>query len=361
MPDNLVILAGEHAYRIIKDEGLNQERIKIMAGAAGGPKWLVLGGLDRAIITELFRGRKEPLQLIGSSIGSWRFAALAMKKPAAAIDRMEDAYTGQTYGKRATPGEVTHVSRNIIDQFIPAGREDEILKHPFIRLNVLTVRCRWPSSSEGRLTQRAGLSFAAAVNIIDRSLLNYQFQSVIFSDSRNERHIFTDRVFPSENIHLTAENLKTALLSSGSIPLVMNGVADISGAPFGIYRDGGMIYYHMDIPYGCGPGDIVLFPHYSNGIIPGWFDKYLPWRKGDRDNLKNILIVAPSGKFISGLPLQRIPDRDDFKRFRGKNDERIQYWKFIFQQAAGLGNEFLDSVTSGKIKDEVRPLYNFPV
>ena len=51
--------------------------VDVVAGAAGGPKWLVLCGLDRAIFTSWIMERTRPVHLLGSSVGAWRFAALA--------------------------------------------------------------------------------------------------------------------------------------------------------------------------------------------------------------------------------------------------------------------------------------------
>ncbi|MDX2452676.1 MAG: patatin-like phospholipase family protein, partial [Desulfosarcina sp.] len=90
--ERLVFLAGERALETIRSQGLGPDNVKVVAGAAGGPKWLILGHLDRVLFGSWFQGRRQPLHLLGSSIGSWRFAADSCTDPVAAIDRMEDAY-----------------------------------------------------------------------------------------------------------------------------------------------------------------------------------------------------------------------------------------------------------------------------
>ena len=81
LKEKLVFLAGERALKKVRENGLAPEDVKIIAGAAGGPKWLILGQLDRFLFGEWFQGRKTPLFLIGSSIGSWRFAAARRRSP----------------------------------------------------------------------------------------------------------------------------------------------------------------------------------------------------------------------------------------------------------------------------------------
>ncbi|GEQ98813.1 hypothetical protein JCM17844_24500 [Iodidimonas gelatinilytica] len=57
----LSIRAGHHARRLIRKEGgLEPARIKLMVGASGGPKWLALARLDRAILRHWIVGRTQP-------------------------------------------------------------------------------------------------------------------------------------------------------------------------------------------------------------------------------------------------------------------------------------------------------------
>lgn len=69
--------------------------------------------------------------------------------------------------------------------------------------------------------------------------------------------------------------LRDALLASGSIPLVLDAVTDIAGAPPGRYWDGGLVDYHLHLPYQREP-DLVLYPHFADHIVPGWLDKAMP-------------------------------------------------------------------------------------
>ena len=102
---------------------------------------------------------------------------------------------------------------------------------------------------------------------------------------------------------LSEANFKQALLSSGSIPIVMEGVSDIDGIE-GTFRDGGIIDYHLDIPFLPSEDDgLVLFPHFYQHITPGWFDKHLK-RKANPKHMENVVLVSPSQAFVESLPYQ---------------------------------------------------------
>ncbi len=65
MSSSLSLLGGPNALRWIRERGLQGDDIDVMPGASGGPKWLVLAGLDRVLFGGFFKGRSRPLQRLG--------------------------------------------------------------------------------------------------------------------------------------------------------------------------------------------------------------------------------------------------------------------------------------------------------
>jgi len=123
-----------------------------------------------------------------------------------------------------------------------------------------------------------------------------------------------------------------------------------------MYRDGGILDYH---PASFSPKDddgIILYPHFSTRLIPGWFDKTLNGRNADPAHMQNMLMLVPAPEFVARLPLGRIPDRADFKTFDGRDAERIAFWKEATARGKRLADDFMESVLSGSIRAKVRPL-----
>jgi hypothetical protein len=355
MADNLLIFAGKKAYALIQEQGLRPEMVDVIAGAAGGPKWLVLNGLDRAIFFSWLTSAIKPLHLIGSSIGAWRFAAVAQGPNAVtAYDRFEQAYLEQRYSIRPPPREVTAQSQKILNAYLDDAGVKNVLSHPFFRLSLLTVRCREILSSDNRYGLGPGLVLTALANAVSRKSLRFFFSRTLVYDSRDKPPFFCMDAFPIQHVPLSADNIKPALLASGSIPLVMAGEPNLPGALPGMYRDGGLIDYHLDIPFGSK--GIALFPHYLNRIIPGWFDKPLAWRKPDPTNMEHVVLLCPSPTFVEKLPYGRIPSRTDFKEFRSRDSERITFWRTVIAAGKILGDEFLELVQGNKINTIIRPL-----
>lgn len=145
-----------------------------------------------------------------------------------------------------------------------------------------------------------------------------------------------------------------ALLASASIPMVMSGVVNIPGAPAGLYRDGGLLDYHLDLPY-QQPG-VVLYPHFTDRIIPGWFDKPLPWRKSNASHVQDVLLVSPSADYLASLPNGKLPDRRDFEKYLGDDVGREKSWRRAIAESERLGDDFMELVEKRQWDSVMQPL-----
>ncbi len=354
------IMAGDTSLAVIRDGGFNFSKVKIVVGAAGGPKWLILYHFDRFLASLIEKGKigKGKLFLAGSSVGSWRFSALCFKNPLEAINSFLEAYMGQRYSLRPTPKEITREAIRILDCLMPESRREEIFENPFCRLSIFTVRNKKGIVNlEGGISLFGWMVFFGLLNRIKRESLGLFIKRCIFHDYRDcPPFRFQQDKIATEFLPLKPENIREVLLASGSIPTVMKAIKNIPSAPPGVYRDGGIIDYHLDIPYHLdGFDEFVLFPHYSSRIIPGWFDKTIK-RKPCCENLKQVVLVAPSNDFMKKLPYGRIPDRKDFYDFKGRDKDRISYWQKAIEAGKMMVEEFVEAVESGKISKLVEPI-----
>lgn len=351
---SLTFRAGAGALRSVRTEGFDIGSVGTIAGASGGAKWLVLSQLDRAILGNLVPGMTRPVHLIGSSIGSWRFACYAQKNPIAAIERFETAYLEQTYSEKPDIHEITAKSREILSLLLGETGVDEILANPLFRTHVMAVRSRHVTAFENRGLLAAGLVAAAMLNAISRNTLGLFFERALFFDSRDVPPFFDLPGFPIQRIELSAENLRDAVVATGSIPLVLSGVRDIHGARHGVYRDGGVIDYHLDLPHSSRER-LTLFPHFYDRIVPGWFDKKLKWRKPHPGNVDRTILISPSAEFVAKLPNAKIPDRSDFLNYTPK--ERVKAWKKCVAACAELADEFNEVMATDQLAARLQPLW----
>jgi hypothetical protein len=296
----------------------------------------------------------SPVHLIGSSIGSWRFACYAQKNPIAAIERFERAYLEQTYSEKPDIHEITAKSREILALVLGESGVHEILSNPLFRTHVMAVRSRHVTASENRGLLAAGLVAAATLNAISRKSLGLFFERALFFDRRDAPPFFDLAGFRIQRIELSAENLQDAVVATGSIPLVLTGVRDIQGAKRGVYRDGGVIDYHLDLPHSSRES-LTLFPHFYDRIVPGWFDKKLRWRKPHPGNVDRTILISPSAEFVAKLPNAKIPDRSDFLNYTP--GERVKAWRTCVAACTELADEFNEVIATGQLAARLQPLW----
>jgi hypothetical protein len=350
----LRILAGPAALRAIRGDGFNRDAFSVMAGASGGAKWLVLGGLDHALATHFVADRNEKLFLLGSSIGAWRSCCHAQADPLAAFRRFEEAYLEQRYSERPSAAEVTRVTTDILRALLGEGGVAEILSHPQLRLSLTAVRARHLAAIETPWVQQLTLGLAGLGNAVSRRSLGLFFERVLFHDPRDPAPFMDAGILPARQVHLTPENLVPAVMATGAVPVVLQGVPSIPGAPPGLYRDGGIVDYHFDCAMTGGEG-LVLYPHFYPHLVPGWFDKPFPWRRAGRRALDRTVILCPSESFVAQLPGGKIPDRKDFWSF--DNEERLRRWRIAISESRRLGEEFVELVERGDLPARIEPLF----
>lgn len=348
MKSSLTFRIGSRALRSIQKNGFDPQKVKVISGAAGGPKWLVLGQMDKFLFGEWLKDRKDPLHLIGSSIGAWRFAAAAQRDPIRGIEKFEKAYFAQTYSRKPTPKEISAEAEKLMGDYVSGEDIDYILDHPYLRLNVLAVNCKKLFVSEDKRRLIVGLLLATGLNAVHPKLLHTFFDRAVFLNSKEELSLFKET---PHRLSLSAKNFRQALMASGSIPGVMLSVKESEDASHLSLRDGGILDYHLNLPYGQEVKDdeLVLFPHYSSRVIPNWFDKSLRWRKHAPSYFENAVLISPSKEFVDSLPFKKIPDRNDFDRFRGRDPERLRYWGTVIRECQRMREELEKVFESGEI------------
>jgi hypothetical protein len=355
--------AGPAALAQVRAHGLRAQDVAIIPAAAGGPKGLIFQYLDQWLFGSWLASAPRERTLIGSSIGAWRMAAACQRDPAKAFARLSELYSGQRYATaRPTQHDIDVVVQGLLAEFVK-GHEDDIVNHPHHRLHLLTVRGKGALAAPShRRAEMRGFAAAALHNFASRDRLGRMLERVVIGDKRSQAPWLREK-FDSFTTHfseLTCHNLAPGLLASGTLPLLMKPVNGIAEAPPGYYWDGGIIDYHLALPYSkAGEGSIVLYPHFDEHIVPGWLDKSMPWRRAARGPnrawLDNVLIVAPTEDFKRSLPLAKLPDRNDFKFYGLDHDERIRQWRVAIEAGERLRDEFAEFVTKPDLS-RIRPL-----
>ena len=361
----LRIYAGPVALRHIQRHGLRAQDVRVIAGAAGGPKGLILGALDRYIFGDWLAHSTQSVDLVGASIGAWRMATACLRDPVQALQRMENDYVHQHYElgpgqKRPTVDFVSErFARSLRDFF--AHRVNEVLQNPRYRLHVLTSRGRGLLRREHALGTPLGYLGAYLTNTVSRRAMGVWLERVVFSavqpgsQGRCTALPFAVHDYRTRQVALSEANFASVLQASCSIPFVLRAVSNIAGAPPGAYWDGGITDYHLHLCYAGQRStaqtvardavqeeapQLVLYPHFQRAVVPGWLDKGLPWRHRATAFLDTTVLLAPDPDWVATLPRGKLPDRQDFAHFGNDLAARVRAWQSAIAASQQLADEF---------------------
>ena len=337
----LRIHAGPLAYQHLAQRGLQPSDVGVVPAAAGGPKGLILGPLDRFLFGHWLPQSAQPLHLVGASIGAWRMATACLNDPVAALQRLEDAYVRQHY--EVPPGKKRPPASQVSEQFgqnlqsFYAGRVDEVLQHPRYHLHVIAARGRHVLGREHPVATPLGYLGAFFSNTVHRKALGAWLERVVFSS-----------------------------------PLGGGPAGAPLPAPPGAYWDGGLTDYHMHLAYHQPQGAInniaasaysesaagrfdsqstvggseasqgaglVLYPHFQHQVVPGWLDKALRWRHKATPALDSMVVLSPDPQWVKTLPNAKLPDRQDFTHYGPDTAARSKAWLAATGAAQQLADE----------------------
>ena len=338
----LRIYAGPQARQHIEKNGLQPGDIGLLPGAAGGPKALILGPLDRYIFGEWLAATEHPVHLVGASVGAWRMASACLDDCVNAFERLEHDYIRQDYS--LPPGRKRPLARDVSASFgqnlknFYAGRVGEILGHARYKLHVFASRGRLLLSREQKARTVAGYALAFLSNLAQRRALGYWLERVVFSSQEVLPLDLGD--YRTRLARLDEANFHLAVRASCSIPFLLESVPDIPGAPPGAYWDAGLTDYHLHLNYAGLGKRLVLYPHFQKAVVPGWLDKPLKRRHRATQFLDNVIVLAPDPAWVAALPHGKLPDRTDFPRYANDFQGRVKAWTTAAQASRQLADEF---------------------
>ena len=347
----------------IAANGLHASDICTIPAAAGGPKGLILGPLDRYIFGDWLSQSRHAVDLVGASIGAWRMSTACLTQPVQALQRLEHDYIHQHYA--VEPGQKSPSAEFVSELFgknlkaFYAGRVHEVLNHPRYRLHIITSRGRHLLGVEKGLRTPLGYLGAFLTNAVHRKAMGAWLERVVFS---NTPLPFGCDDYRTRQVPLTPDNFNQALQASCSIPFILKAVQNIPGAPPGAYWDGGITDYHLHLNYPAAPErainsvaahavstlargindaqGIVLYPHFQKSVVPGWLDKRLTWRHHATHHLDTMLVLAPNPEWVKTLPIGKLPDRTDFTHYGNDLAARVKAWTTATSASEQLAAEF---------------------
>lgn len=304
MSNPLIIHAGRAVRERILRDGFRYDDFDVVLGAAGGPKWLVLYGLD-AVLAPALGAAPRPRTFVGASVGAWRLAAYLQADPQGALDRLLARYRDPTFFAEKRPDMTKRFEADVSAVLGQAGLDALAEGAPNALYAVVTAFGAGRRNLPWRLALTALRNALGSRSFAQASALGLG-QRVLAGPAPVPPWLRA--ALPGAEVALRREQWPAALLATAAVPGLIRPVEGLlAGNALGL--DGGIADYH----FGAIPRDkgFTLYPHFYPHLVPGWFDKPFARRRLDPRSVDHLLLLAPSPAFVAGLPGGKIPDRKD--------------------------------------------------
>ena len=143
-----------------------------MISASGGAKMLGLAHLDRFLFGDYLQRTDHPMALYGSSIGSWRNAALASPSPLASLLRLQDLYLNQGWDE-ADPRSAGEIVDDLCEQVIAGYCDDALInhlcQHPRFTSHIVTARGLGLNNNRRGVALGTGMALSAMGNFAEQT------------------------------------------------------------------------------------------------------------------------------------------------------------------------------------------------
>lgn len=269
-----------------------------------------------------------------------------------AYEELVQEYIEQSYDGNPTPAQVSRICRAYLSRVFTRERIRYSLSCPTLQLNFTTAMLA--DEHPGGSATAVALTKALLLNGVSRRHLGRVFKRGLFSvlphPSESPLRSSWDGL-PTFEVELVEANFRQGLMATGSIPMVLEGESSIAGSPRGHHLDGGVLDYHFEMENTAAP---ILYPHFSPVPIPGWLDRFPPYRKIKRTSKEWLCLLVPSEEMIARFGLQEFPNRHHFKKL--SNQERKRAWRQTSRETEKMEAELALCLECGELLKWAEPL-----
>eukprot|EP00741_Cyanophora_paradoxa_P000006 tig00000017_g6.t1 len=312
--------------------------VGVFFGPASGPKFCATAGFEHAARHAELTGRKY---FIGASAGALRFTALLLSRMfnQDITSVFEERYAGIRYAKGDLPPRTTAEFGRTLDALCEPERVAALLspENPH-SLCILVSRVKeWAGSLSPVLQKLAGTPFlignyAGAAGARLQVLL---YERLCFYTGPEPPSALLHRVQNSpvelQFYRLTPENFRPALHASCAIPFIIEPVTEIPGTGPGLYIDGGLADYQLNVAV---EAPALLLSH-SRNVKATWMDVWVPGKRPHPACFEHCSVVWPGADLVGAFPGGSVPTKRDWERWAGPDleHERIRRWLGSIQKS----------------------------
>jgi hypothetical protein len=303
---------------------------------AAGPRAFVSSGFEASLASSyLSNNIKSEKWLIGGSTGGLRALAfvnsLLLKQDLAC--KIKDHYCEMYYKHGFTSDKLHAMMLEMFDSVCPNDVLKEALEHDTFKVAILVSELRYPFSLLPVILLRPFLAIVVLLHLVLPSLIETLFFKRLCFYSGHSPPSFLGLEDSVEFCKLTINNCQQVLHATTSMPLISKTCTFIKGKGPGVYFDGGITDYYLNMKINGANGLLLGDLHPTSPIYRSALDLFVPWRRHLPDEyFEHVSVIRPTENFLKSLEPRSLPSvRDWFsKEYIKYPEKRKDSWNLVY-------------------------------
>ena len=303
---------------------------------AAGPKAFISSGFE-ASLSESYHNNdiKSEKWLIGGSTGGMRSLAFvsSLLLDQDLTSKMKDHYC-EMYYKHGDTADVLHpMMLTMFNIVSPDKVLEECLAHDTFKIAIMVSELRYPFSLLPMLLLRPFLVLVVLMHFMLPTLIETLFFQRLCFFSGDNPPPFLDSDESVQFCNLTVKNSKQVLHATTSMPLISKPCRYIDGIGPGVYFDGGITDFYLNMKIENAHGLLLGDLDPSAPIYRSALDQFLPWTRHLPEHyFEQVSVVRPTKEFVKSLGSSSLPSvKDWFSNEYIKNPEkRKKIWNLVY-------------------------------
>jgi hypothetical protein len=245
---------------------------------------------------------------------------------------MKDQYCDMYYKNGDTCDVLHPMMLEMFDIVSPDLVLEESLDHATFKVGIMVSELRYPFSLLPMLLLRPFLVLVILLHLLLPSLIENLFFKRLCFFSGDSLPPFLELDGAVEFHKLTVENCKQVLHATTSVPLVSKPCTFIHSVGAGVYFDGGITDYYLNLKVKNANGLLLGDLHPTAPIYRSALDQFLPWaRHLPDDYFEHVSVIRPTNEFVRLLGRSLPSVKDWFsKDFIQNPKKRKDFWNLVY-------------------------------
>ncbi|GAX77907.1 hypothetical protein CEUSTIGMA_g5349.t1 [Chlamydomonas eustigma] len=312
------------------------EIFDVFAAGASGPRSFATLGFDLHL-TQLIKSGTliGERWLLGGSTAALRFCAIlssSIMHGESLTVELKEHFMSMVYREGDSPSTLAPMMSALYRRVLPETLAPSVVHHPTVHLCIMVAQILPPFDQLPDWQLKALFWVYLGANFLSPRVLT-TFQRPLCFYTGPQTPPFLREEDNITCIPITTSNIYQVLSATTCLPFISPHCRYIEGVGSGLFFDGALINYHLNLRPKPGFNLLLLADGPGPEFKQTLWDSYVPYRTAPCEYKQYISVVYPTQAYVDAVPAKKLPNTFDYfnKAYIHQPDLRRAHWEAVFQ------------------------------